>query len=123
MIVGALRFPFCFRMPVDTAAPSVYANCGSWQEAQDTVSSAERRFSKYKYRPSSAFACEYGLFAGQESGGRPKGGFTWASAARHNTSTAGTSAPAAMLRFAMEVISSALEHRSRDSRPRTLPFR
>src|SRR5436305_11228079 len=101
MIVGALRLPFCFRMPVETAAPSVYANCGSWQEAQDKVSSAERRFSKYKYRPSSAFACEYGLFAGQESGGSPKGGFTCASAARHNANTAGASAPAAILRFLM----------------------
>src|SRR5947208_1745728 len=110
MIVGALRLPFCFRMPVETAAPSVYAYCGSWHDAHDSVSSAERRFSKYKYRPRSAFAGEYGLFAGHESGGSPKGGFTtWASAARHNASTAGVSAPAAILRFPMEAISSALE--------------
>ena len=44
--VGALRPPFCDLIPVETAAPSVKPNFGSWQDAQLTVSSAERRLSK-----------------------------------------------------------------------------
>jgi len=40
MIVGALRFPFWERMPVEVAAPSVKANLGSWHDAQATDSSA-----------------------------------------------------------------------------------
>ena len=46
MIVGALRPPFCPLIPVETAAPSVKANLGSWQLAHATVPSAERRLSK-----------------------------------------------------------------------------
>src|SRR5215831_9023444 len=73
IIVGALRFPFCDLIPVDTAAPSVNANFGSWHEAHDNVSSADKRLSKYNKRPSSTLAGEYGFCFGQENGGRPAG--------------------------------------------------
>src|SRR5689334_14924205 len=71
--VGALRPPFCDLMPVENAAPSVKACSGAWQEAHETVSSAESRLSKYKTRPNSALSAEYLLLEGQESGGKPRG--------------------------------------------------
>src|SRR3954453_1385821 len=55
-------------------------------------------------RPSSTLAGEYGLFAGQENGGSPSGGFT-SSAAKHIASAAGsTSATAPIFRFGMGVL-------------------
>src|SRR5262249_29047201 len=73
--VGALRPPFCPRIPVETGDPSVKPCSGAWHEAQLTVSSAERRLSKYKYRPSPTFAAEYGLLLGHWIGGSPSGAF------------------------------------------------
>jgi hypothetical protein len=44
--VGALRPPCWDLIPVETGALSVKAIVGSWQDAQLTVASAERRRSK-----------------------------------------------------------------------------
>src|SRR4029434_1286574 len=61
--------------------PSVKARLGSWQEAQLTVPSAERRVSKKSIRPSSTFAAVIGLSEGmkydQRSSEIPRGICTW----------------------------------------------
>src|SRR5581483_2923413 len=75
MTVGALRPPSWPRMPLENRWPSVKAYFGSWQEAQETVLSAETRLSKYSSQPSSAFWGEYGLSFGQKIGTSPSGIF------------------------------------------------
>src|SRR5258706_1983368 len=96
--VGALRPPFCDLMPVETAAPSVKACSGAWHDAHATDSSAERRLSKYRSRPSSTLSAEYGLLAGQESGGNPSGAFGPSAAEQISRKAGGKSAPAAIVR-------------------------
>src|SRR5215510_3091554 len=51
-------------MPSASGLPSVKARFGSWQEAQLTVPSAERRVSKKSFLPSSTFSAVIGLSAG-----------------------------------------------------------
>src|ERR1700694_3977469 len=73
MVVGALRPPFCPRIPVETGAPSVNPCSGAWQDAHATVLSAESRLSKYSRRPSSTLSAEYGLSGGHGTGSKPSG--------------------------------------------------
>src|SRR5262249_61594606 len=49
--VGALRWPTRPWMPIDTGLPSVKARSGSWQVAQATVPSLERRGSEKNVLP------------------------------------------------------------------------
>src|SRR5438445_11162237 len=60
-------------MPFENFCPSVKANCGAWQLAQETVLSTESRLSKYRSQPSSAFSGEYGLSFGHMMGVSPSG--------------------------------------------------
>src|SRR5688572_23348418 len=60
-------------MPVDTGAWSVQPLAGSWQVAQDTVESRERRFSKYRIFPNSTFASVNGLASGTGGFSKPAG--------------------------------------------------
>src|SRR5436305_10201129 len=84
-------------MPVENAAPSVKACSGAWHDAHDTDSSAESRLSKYRSRPSSAFAAEYLLLDGQESGGKPSGALGASAAIPISKKAGSANAPAAIL--------------------------
>src|SRR5438045_6693516 len=73
MTEGALRPPFCARMPVETGRASVKPCSGAWQLAQETEPSEETRLSKNNSQPSSALAGVYGLSSGQTIGTSPRG--------------------------------------------------
>ena len=55
-MVGALRWPTRPCMPTETGLPSVKARAGSWQVAQATDPSPERRGSKKSFSPNTTSA-------------------------------------------------------------------
>ena len=63
-MVGALRWPTRPLKPTEVGLPSVKARSGSWQEAQATVPSADRRESKNSFIPRAIFSGVGGLSAG-----------------------------------------------------------
>src|ERR1700744_3746991 len=65
-MVGALRWPTRPLTPTEAGRPSVKARAGSWQGAQDTVPSTDRRPSKNSFSPSATLSEVGGL-----SGGAP----------------------------------------------------
>jgi hypothetical protein len=72
--VGARRGSGLTVTPRGGGWPPANANSERWQDAHDTIPSTERRASKNRNRPNATRASEYGLSAGQGTGGNPSGG-------------------------------------------------
>ncbi len=93
MIVGALRPPIAPPTPLANAAPLLQPLFGSWQLAQEIVSSLDSRGSKYSCLPRAIFAAVGWLSAGHLTAGRPFGTAGGSSATTVAASESATSIP------------------------------
>jgi len=93
IVVGALRLPRASPTPSDTGRWSVKPRLTSWQVAQATVPSLDKRVSKYSFLPSATRSGVIGLSLGtticcQVCGSTPGGGWvTSCSGSRPSRST------------------------------------